>query len=219
MASLRCVRSSRPADDRGSVSEFRGNRADGGRRRPFNVFRLSAGERRIATSRDNHYAGSTHATQPSSCGGAADLTVDGCISYRRVPMSISPTLYKYLAAENIQYDEIPHELTMTSSRTAEACHVSGDRLAKAIVLRRDGGYILAVLPASHRLRMPELKAKLGDDIDMASEHEVNQLFADCARGAVPAAGACYGLDVVVDHSIQTQPANSRNINWRKLPDC
>src|SRR6516165_2935578 len=73
--------------------------------------------------------------------------------------------------------------------------VSGDRLAKAIVLRRDGGYILAVLPASHRLRMPELKAKLGDDIDMASEHEVNQLFADCARGAVPAAGACYGLDV------------------------
>ena len=85
-------------------------------------------------------------------------------------MSISPTLYKYLAAENIQYDEIPHELTMTSSRTAEACHVSGDRLAKAIVLRRDGGYMLAVLPASHRLRMPELKAKLGDDIDMASEH-------------------------------------------------
>ena len=46
-------------------------------------------------------------------------------------MSISPTLYKYLAAENIQYDEIPHELTMTSSRTAEACHVSGERLAKA----------------------------------------------------------------------------------------
>ena len=120
-------------------------------------------------------------------------------------MTISPTLYKYLAAENIQYDEIPHELTMTSSRTAEACHVSGDCLAKAIVLRRDDGYILAVLPASHRLRMPELKAKLGDDIDMASEHEVNQLFADCARGAVPAAGACYGLDVVVDHSIQTQP--------------
>ena len=50
-------------------------------------------------------------------------------------MSFSPTLSKYLAAENIKYDEIPHELTMTSSRTAEACHVSGDRLAKAIVLR------------------------------------------------------------------------------------
>jgi Ala-tRNA(Pro) deacylase len=46
---------------------------------------------------------------------------------------------------------------------------------------------------------------LGDDIDMASEHEVNRLFTDCSRVAVPAAGACYGLDVVVDDSIQTQP--------------
>ena len=54
-------------------------------------------------------------------------------------MSIAPTLKRYLTAENIQYEEIPHELTMSSTRTAEACHVSGDRLAKGIVLRRDGG--------------------------------------------------------------------------------
>lgn len=120
-------------------------------------------------------------------------------------MSISPTLHKYLAAKNVQYDEIPHELTMTSAVTAEACHVSGDRLAKAIVLRRDGGYMLAVLPASHHLRMSELKAKFGDDIDMANEQEVNRLLADCAHGAVPAVGTCYGLDVIVDDSIRTQP--------------
>ena len=120
-------------------------------------------------------------------------------------MSISPTLRRYLVAENVQYDEIPHELSMTSARTAEACHVSGDRLAKAIVLRRGGGYMLAVLPASHHLRMSELRARLGDDVDMANEHEVNRLFADCAHGAVPAVGACYGLNVIVDDSIQTQP--------------
>jgi Ala-tRNA(Pro) deacylase len=110
-----------------------------------------------------------------------------------------------LAAENIQYDEIPHELTMTSTRTAEASHVSGDHLAKAIVLRRDGGYMLAVLPTSHHLRIADLRARFGNDIDMANEHEVNRLFADCAHGAVPAAGICYGLDVIVDDSIQTQP--------------
>ncbi|WP_407174819.1 aminoacyl-tRNA deacylase [Bradyrhizobium sp. STM 3562] len=120
-------------------------------------------------------------------------------------MSVSPTLRRYLAAQNIPYDEIPHELTLTSSRTAEACHVSGDCVAKAIVLRRDGGYMLAVLPASHHLKISDLRAKLGSDIDMANEHEVNRLFADCAHGAVPAVGACYGLDVIVDDSIQTQP--------------
>ena len=120
-------------------------------------------------------------------------------------MPIAPTLHKYLAAESIQYDEIPHVLTMTSARTAQACHVSGDRLAKAIVLRRDGGYMLAVLPASHHLRLADLRERLGDDVDMASESEVNELFMDCAHGAVPAAGRCYGLDLIVEESIQKEP--------------
>ncbi|MCC8954937.1 YbaK/EbsC family protein [Bradyrhizobium sp. Pear77] len=120
-------------------------------------------------------------------------------------MTISPTLHKYLAAENIAYDEIPHVLTMSSALTAQACHVPGDRVAKAIVLRRNGGYLLAVLPASHHLRLADLRASFGDDIAMATESEIDRLFADCARGAVPAAGICYGLDVIVDDSIQMQP--------------
>lgn len=120
-------------------------------------------------------------------------------------MPIAPTLHRYLAAENIQYDEIPHVLTMTSARTAQACHVPGDRLAKAIVLRRDGGYMLAILPASHHLRLADLRARLGDDVDMASENEIDELFTDCAHGAVPAAGTCYGLNLIVDESIQKEP--------------
>jgi Ala-tRNA(Pro) deacylase len=120
-------------------------------------------------------------------------------------MSIAPTLQKYLAAENIQYEEIQHEPTMSSTRTAEASHISGDRLAKGIVLRRDGEYILAVVPASHHLRLSELRTTLGDNVDMANETEINQLFRDCAHGAIPAIGKCYGLDIIVDDSIETQP--------------
>ena len=120
-------------------------------------------------------------------------------------MSIAPTLHKYLAAENIQYDEIPHDFTMSSTRTAEACHISGDRLAKAVVLRRDGGYMLAVVPASHHIKLSDLRTRLGEDIAMASETEINRLFADCAHGAVPAVGRCYGLDLIVDDSIEAQP--------------
>ncbi|KWV60855.1 hypothetical protein AS156_27735 [Bradyrhizobium macuxiense] len=114
-------------------------------------------------------------------------------------------MHKYLSAENIEYEEIPHVLTMSSAHTAQACHVPGDRLAKAIVLRRDGGYLLAVLPASHHLRLADLRARFGDNIAMAGESEIDQLFADCAHGAVPAAGICYGLDVIVDDGIQMQP--------------
>jgi len=120
-------------------------------------------------------------------------------------MPIAPTLHKYLAAEKIEYDEIPHVYTRTSARAAQACHVPGDRVAKAIVLRRNGGYMLAVLPASHHLRMAELRERFGDDVDMASEGELAELFMDCAQGAIPAAGKCYGLDSIVEESIQNEP--------------
>jgi len=120
-------------------------------------------------------------------------------------MSIAPTLHKYLATENIQYNEIPHVLTMSSARTAQACHISGDCLAKAVVLRRDGGYMLAVVPASHHVKLQDLKARLGEDVVMADETEINRLFADCTHGAVPAVGRCYGLDLIVDDSIEAQP--------------
>jgi Ala-tRNA(Pro) deacylase len=119
-------------------------------------------------------------------------------------MTIAPTLQRYLD-QNVTYEAIPHEPTLSSMRTAEACHISGDGLAKGIVLRRDGGYMLAVLPASHHIRLAELRRQIGNDVDLADEKEIDALFRDCAHGAVPPVGECYGLDVIVDDSIQEQP--------------
>ena len=119
-------------------------------------------------------------------------------------MSIALTLQRYLD-QNVTYEAIQHEPTVSSTRTAEACHISGDRMAKGIVLRRDGGYLLAVLPASHHIHLQDLRMQLDDKVDLATEDEIAQLFRDCARGAVPAVGECYGLDVIVDDSIDTLP--------------
>ena len=119
-------------------------------------------------------------------------------------MPIAPTLQRHLD-RNVTYDVITHDATMSSTRTAQACHVSGDCLAKAIVLRHDGGYMLAVLPASHHIRLTDLKRQVGDDVALADEGEIERLFPDCALGAVPAVGECYGLDVIVDDTIQERP--------------
>jgi Ala-tRNA(Pro) deacylase len=43
------------------------------------------------------------------------------------------------------------------------------------------------------------------DLDLADERDLGRLFQDCAPGAVPPIGECYGLDVIVDDSIQQQP--------------
>jgi Ala-tRNA(Pro) deacylase len=122
-------------------------------------------------------------------------------------MSIAPIFQRYLTAENIKYDVIPHEPTMSSTRTAKACQIPEDCLAKGVVLRRDrdGGYLLAVLPASHYVRLSDLRNEFGEDIELAEEAEVDRLFSDCAHGAVPPVGRCYGLPVIVDDSIDAQP--------------
>ncbi|MFL5236660.1 MAG: aminoacyl-tRNA deacylase [Rhizomicrobium sp.] len=118
-------------------------------------------------------------------------------------MTVAPTLQKYLD-QTVTYDLISHNPTMSSTRTAEASHVPGDCLAKGVVLRRDGGYMMAILPASHHLHLSALKTQLGHKVDLASEEEIAKLFSDCERGAIPPVGECYGLDVIVDDSIDGQ---------------
>jgi Ala-tRNA(Pro) deacylase len=120
-------------------------------------------------------------------------------------MAISAKLQQYLASKQLEYDIVPHPETMSSMPTAEACHIPGDRLAKGVVLRTKDGYVLAVLPATYKLNPENLKEQLGDDFSLASEEELGELFEDCARGAVPAAGEAYGLKVLLDDSIREQP--------------
>jgi Ala-tRNA(Pro) deacylase len=120
-------------------------------------------------------------------------------------MSIALTLQEFLARKHITYDLVAHPTTMSSMPTAEACHIPAECLAKGVVLRTANGYVLAVLPASHRIRRADLKGQLGEDFALATEHELDQLFRDCAHGAIPAVGECYGLDVLVEDSIREQP--------------
>ena len=115
-------------------------------------------------------------------------------------MAIAPTFQRYLD-QHVTYDVIAHEPTMSSMRTAQACHISGDCLAKGVVLRDATGYMLAVLPASHHIRMHDLHSQFGEDVDLASEREIDELFSDCVHGAVPPIGECYGLEVVAEASV------------------
>ena len=120
-------------------------------------------------------------------------------------MAIALTLQQYLDEHGVTYDVVAHAPTLSSMRTAEASHVPGDCLAKAVVLKQEAGYLLVVLPASHRLRLDDVRAWLNGRVELATEQEIEALFRDCARGAVPAIGEPYGMDMIVDDSIATQP--------------
>ncbi len=119
-------------------------------------------------------------------------------------MSIAPTLQRYLD-QNVTYEMVPHARTLSAARTAQVCHISGDRLAKGVILRCSDRYVLAVVPATHVVRLADLRNQLGDDVALADECEFARLFPDCERGAVPALGECYSLDMVVDDAIDGLP--------------
>jgi len=120
-------------------------------------------------------------------------------------MSIAIALARYLAEQGVPYDVVQHPHTVTASESAKLSHVPIGRLAKAVVLKGEDGYMLAVLPASCHIQFGDLKRQLGADVAMASEDQIEALFRDCEVGAVPALGAAYGLKVIVDESLSKEP--------------
>jgi Ala-tRNA(Pro) deacylase len=119
-------------------------------------------------------------------------------------MTIAPTLRKHLIDQQVNYDLIAHAATASSARTAQKCHIPGDCFAKAVVVKDEERHVVAVVPASHHVRIEELSRLLGRPVGLATEEEASKLFLDCELGAFPAIGYAYGLDMVVDDSIAEQ---------------
>jgi Ala-tRNA(Pro) deacylase len=120
-------------------------------------------------------------------------------------MSIAASVRQYLAQEGVEYSTVTHPRTRDSSHSAEAAHVPGDRLAKCVMLGDDNGYLMAVIPASHRLDLTAVCHELNRDLSLASEREIMELFKDCDPGAVPPLGCAYGIETVLDQSFGDMP--------------
>lgn len=116
-------------------------------------------------------------------------------------MAIAITIQNYLKDLSINYVPLAHDHTETSSMTAETSRIPGSRLVKAVILNDGEGYMMALLPASHHLRLNELQDLLGRKVALAPAEEFSTLFNDCDNGAVPALGMAYGLDVIVEDSL------------------
>ena len=116
-------------------------------------------------------------------------------------MTVANTLQQHLTSQGVRFDVLEHPPAYSSSQTAQVCHVSGDQYAKAVVLKGDGGYVLAVLPASHHADLVSVRSLLQRDLELASEAEASRIFADCETGALPADGPAYGLETIVDESL------------------
>lgn len=114
-------------------------------------------------------------------------------------MSLAKTVNYALALTRVDYDILRHHHSSTSLATAREAHVDPSSLAKAVVLKDQIGPLLAVVPASERLDLDKLRKVLRrPGLDFLPEEQLDQLFYDCEKGAIPPLGPDYRIPTVVD---------------------
>ena len=116
-------------------------------------------------------------------------------------MTIARKLQSYIDGQGIAYDTVAHNRTATSSQAAQAAHIPGSKLAKSVVVHHETGYVLAVVPSTHRIELSRLQDVIEKRLGLASEDEIGSLFSDCDIGAVPPVGSAYDVPVILDESL------------------
>ena len=120
-------------------------------------------------------------------------------------MTIAATVERFMNEHGVSYGVVSHPRTDSSGGSAQAASLPADKVAKAVLLRGQEDYALAVLPASRRIDWMWLRAQTERAWKLASEGEVSRVFHDCAPGAVPAIGPAYKLETIVESSLRGQP--------------
>jgi len=111
-------------------------------------------------------------------------------------------LDEFLSNHQVPFERLEHREVFSANRVAQALHVPGREVAKAVLLRSGAGYALVVLPATHHVDLQQVGRDLGAErVELADEDEVGRMFPDCERGAVPPFGSLYDLPTLVDASL------------------
>ncbi len=79
--------------------------------------------------------------------------------------------------------------------------IPADRLARTVLLEDDKGYLAAVIPASHHLKLAELREQTGRKLAYAHADGVREVFRDCDLRALPPVGMAYGTLTWIDDSL------------------
>jgi len=111
-------------------------------------------------------------------------------------------LKQFLDEAGVKYVSIFHSPAYSAQEIAESTHIPGQFLAKTVVIKIDGKFVLAILPAAQRIDFEFLRETiLAKHVELASEQEFKDLFPDCELGAMPPFGNLFNLDVFAEESL------------------
>lgn len=115
---------------------------------------------------------------------------------------ISTRLKRYLDDNGVGYDVMHHDPAFTAQELSARMHISGYEFVKVVVVKMDGDFALAALPAPLRVNFKALAQVAGvKKVSLATEQEFQQLFTDCELGAMPPFGNLYNLPTYAEQDV------------------
>lgn len=118
---------------------------------------------------------------------------------------IPETIHRYLEEHHLPYEHTTHVRAVSAQRLAAAEHVTGDRIAKTVVVKVDGELSLAVVAATEKVDVDALRrAVTAAEVELVPEAEFEGRFGACEVGAEPPLGL-FGLPIYVDAGLAREP--------------
>lgn len=112
-------------------------------------------------------------------------------------------LLEFFDKEKIKYELTEHRPAFTAQRLAAVEHEQGRFVAKPVIVKADGKFVMCVLSASAKIDLKVLKNQLeAKSVELADESEVGKICTDCELGAEPPFGNLYGLTTIMDKQLE-----------------
>lgn len=116
-------------------------------------------------------------------------------------MTMANRLAKCLSKNDSRFDTVRRPGSAGGLDAAPPPSIPGDRLARTVLLEDERGYLVAVIPASHHLKLAELREQTGRKLSLAHADGVREVFRDCDLQALPPVGMAYGTLTWMDDSL------------------
>ena len=112
------------------------------------------------------------------------------------------TLTKFLDDKGVRYVTIRHSIAYTAQQIAESAHISGDEIAKTVMVNLDDELAMAVLRGTDKVDIDLLRGAAGaSKAELATEDQFQGMFPGGEPGAMPPFGNLYDMAVYVDEAL------------------
>jgi Ala-tRNA(Pro) deacylase len=111
-------------------------------------------------------------------------------------------LTKFLDDNGVKYVITRHSIAYTAQQIAESAHISGNEIAKTVIVKLDNTLAMAVLRGTDKVDVDLLRSAAGaSKAELALESQFQGVFPGVDVGAMPPFGNLYDMAVYVDEGL------------------